>query len=239
MKELMPLADIDIERSVQDLSSSLQDVNLSEYAHEVLRTLEKKELEVRSNDQHYYTMQIMPYRTVNNVIDGVVITFTDITERKQMQDELQAVHEGLQQRMEATTIELTQETADRRLAEGGLTQQQNLLEKVIQASTEGITVSNGEGQYVLYNRRMSEITGYTQEEAGRADFPALLYPDPSARKKAEEAIAGALSGTDAINQPWEMTRKDGQKRTVLISTRLIEHAGGKWLLGMVRDISED
>jgi two-component system CheB/CheR fusion protein len=44
----------------------------------VLRTLAPKVTEVRTSDGHWYLMRIMPYRTAENVIDGVVATFVDI-----------------------------------------------------------------------------------------------------------------------------------------------------------------
>jgi two-component system CheB/CheR fusion protein len=51
-------------------------------AKEVLDTLATKEMEVRSKEGQLYLKRIMPYRTVDNLVDGVVITFTDITESK-------------------------------------------------------------------------------------------------------------------------------------------------------------
>jgi two-component system, chemotaxis family, CheB/CheR fusion protein len=48
----------------------------------VLDTLVPKEVEVHSQAGRWYTMRILPYRTLENVIEGAVITFTDITEYK-------------------------------------------------------------------------------------------------------------------------------------------------------------
>jgi two-component system CheB/CheR fusion protein len=51
----------------------------------VLRTLVFKESEVRADDGGWYLMRILPYRTIENVIDGLVITFVDITKFKALQ----------------------------------------------------------------------------------------------------------------------------------------------------------
>jgi two-component system CheB/CheR fusion protein len=59
--------------------------SLEQDAQAVLETLATKEMEVKSKDGIYYLMHILPYRTLNNAIDGVVITFIDITEQKRMQ----------------------------------------------------------------------------------------------------------------------------------------------------------
>jgi two-component system CheB/CheR fusion protein len=49
---------------------------------EILHTLGQKETEVRTNTGKWYSMRIRPYRTVDNVIEGAVISFIDITEAK-------------------------------------------------------------------------------------------------------------------------------------------------------------
>jgi hypothetical protein len=68
---------------------------LKDDAKEVLRTLIFKELEVSASDQRFYRVRIMPYRTLENLIDGVVITFIDISEIKQLESELRKVGAGV------------------------------------------------------------------------------------------------------------------------------------------------
>jgi two-component system, chemotaxis family, CheB/CheR fusion protein len=67
----------DVGRPVTDLTSELDYAGLAEDAREVLRTLVFKEKQAGTRDGRYFTIRIMPYRTQENVIDGVVITFTD------------------------------------------------------------------------------------------------------------------------------------------------------------------
>ncbi len=55
----------------------------------VLDTLVPKEIEVQTQDGRWYTMRILPYRTLENVIEGAVITFVDITEEKKTEGALQ------------------------------------------------------------------------------------------------------------------------------------------------------
>ena len=74
----------DIGRSVTHFTA-----NLVGYDHlvpdlqTVLNTLVPKEVEVQTADGAWYLMRILPYRTTENVIEGAVITFVDITEHKQ------------------------------------------------------------------------------------------------------------------------------------------------------------
>ena len=64
------------------------DTDLSIYGAEVLKDLVVREAEVKSQDGHAYRMKIRPYRTIANVIDGVVITFEDISKRTKVDLEL-------------------------------------------------------------------------------------------------------------------------------------------------------
>jgi two-component system CheB/CheR fusion protein len=67
----------DVGRLITDITSDLDSAALAEDAREVIRTLAVKERQAGTRDGRYFTVRIMPYRTLENVIDGVVITFTD------------------------------------------------------------------------------------------------------------------------------------------------------------------
>jgi two-component system CheB/CheR fusion protein len=85
--EIFPLTATDIGRPISHFASSLQDVDLHRHAAKVLSNLERQEVEVHDKGGTIYRMRVRPYRTVNNVIDGVVVIFMDITE-------LQRLHEA-------------------------------------------------------------------------------------------------------------------------------------------------
>jgi len=59
----------------------------------VLDTLVPKEVNVQTTEGKWYTLRIQPYRTLDNVIEGAVITFVDITEMKKVQDELRKAND--------------------------------------------------------------------------------------------------------------------------------------------------
>ena len=61
----------------------------------VLDTLVPKEIEVQTKVGSWYSMRIQPYRTLDNVIEGAVITFVDITIMKKMRDALKQSEERL------------------------------------------------------------------------------------------------------------------------------------------------
>jgi two-component system, chemotaxis family, CheB/CheR fusion protein len=62
---------------------------------DVLKTLQPKEIDVQTIGHEWYTLRILPYRTLDNVIEGAVITFVDITEMVRIREALRIVNEQL------------------------------------------------------------------------------------------------------------------------------------------------
>jgi len=88
--EIIPLVIMDSGRSITHFSSNLIDVNFAKCGEMVLNDLIVKEDEVISRDGATYVMRTQPYYTINNTIDGVVMTFEDISERKKADIKLKA-----------------------------------------------------------------------------------------------------------------------------------------------------
>ena len=86
--KLFKLISSDIGRPLAHIVSDLDYPPLQDDALEVIRTLIFQEKEVKTHDDRWYRMRIMPYRTQDNVLNGVVITFIDITEIKRLEAEL-------------------------------------------------------------------------------------------------------------------------------------------------------
>jgi chemotaxis protein methyltransferase CheR/two-component system CheB/CheR fusion protein len=88
---LFKLIGSDVGRPLSDIVSHLDYPQLHQDAQDVLRTLVFVEKQIKTHDEHWYKVRIMPYRTQENVIDGIVITLIDITETKQLEDQLRSV----------------------------------------------------------------------------------------------------------------------------------------------------
>lgn len=78
----------DIGRPFTDLSNNLNYPDFSSDAKEVLRTLVFKETTISTTNGLYYTIRIMPYRTLDDKIEGIVITFIDNTKEKNIEHAL-------------------------------------------------------------------------------------------------------------------------------------------------------
>ncbi|MEI2723380.1 MAG: chemotaxis protein CheB [Verrucomicrobiota bacterium] len=86
----------DVGRPITDLASDLLYPELPADAHEVLQKLGFAEKPVNARDGRWFTVRIMPYRTLDDRIDGVVITFADITVAKTLEAQLREKHTALE-----------------------------------------------------------------------------------------------------------------------------------------------
>jgi len=85
----------DIGRPLADLNSLAADGTLLADARAVLQNLEPLEREIEAQNDVWFIRRILPYRTHDDEMEGVVITFTDITERKHIARTLEAAkHEA-------------------------------------------------------------------------------------------------------------------------------------------------
>jgi two-component system CheB/CheR fusion protein len=86
--KLFKLIPGDVNRPITDLASDLHYPEMVEDAGKVLKTLVPMEREVTARDGRWLAVRVMPYRTLDNRIDGVTITFTDITKAKTLEAKL-------------------------------------------------------------------------------------------------------------------------------------------------------
>lgn len=89
--QVINLIPADVGRPVGHIVSNLRGYDsLVEDARQVLESLMPREVEVQSKGGPWYLMRMRPYRTLENVIEGVVLTFVDISEQKALEGSLRA-----------------------------------------------------------------------------------------------------------------------------------------------------
>jgi len=86
MQKIIHIIDSDIGRSIGNFVTNLRYDSLVGDAKKVLETLVPIETEVSLENGGNYWMRILPYRTMEDTIEGIVITFTDITELKKSEE---------------------------------------------------------------------------------------------------------------------------------------------------------
>jgi two-component system CheB/CheR fusion protein len=91
INKVLNLRESDVGRPVTDLVTRLTSDGLFKDVKKVLDTLTPKEVETQSEDGEWYLLKIRPYRTVDNVIDGVVLIFLNMQQLKCVQEELASI----------------------------------------------------------------------------------------------------------------------------------------------------
>lgn len=108
MSLVSKLISSDVGRPFTDIASDLLYPELTEDVRDVLRTLNTIEKQVMTVNGSWFNARILPYRTLEDKIDGVVITFVNITEFKVMEAELRKTKLALEQRILDQGEELAQ-----------------------------------------------------------------------------------------------------------------------------------
>ncbi len=94
--DLLDMIPTDVGRPLSDLAAKFVDPDLIDDARQVLDKLTPLTRELTSKSGRWYVRRVLPYRTTDNRIDGVVITFIDITDRKRIEEDLRQAKERLE-----------------------------------------------------------------------------------------------------------------------------------------------
>ena len=216
--EIMNLIPTDIGRPLGDIAQRLTgDTDAVSAATMVLDTLNTIETHVRTLDERVYVMRAQPYRTLDNVIEGAVLTFVEVTEQQRLQAALD-------------------ETA-RAVAEAGAFAQ-NVLDTV----REPELVLDGELTVVTANKAFlatfqqvrDEIIGHPLSEVYdgawlNPDLVELLLEVLPAKKKLDDfkvsLTTGALGPRTMTLNALEVLQTPGKRRLILLTVTDIEGDG--------------
>ncbi|MBF0355273.1 MAG: response regulator [Alphaproteobacteria bacterium] len=166
----------DIGRPLVDLHSLASDNLLPNDAREVLRALSPIEREIEGQGGVWYVRRISPYRTQDGLIEGVVITFTDVTERRRIVEALNAAKRQADLANEAKSRFLAAASHDIRQPLQTLTLLQGLLQKEVRGEDAKKLVLRLDETLSAMSGILNSLLDISRIEAGNvlpemADFP--------------------------------------------------------------------
>ena len=145
--DIFNLIQADLDRPISDITSKIRYEQLKKDSQEVLDTLMVKETEVQDPNNNWFAIRMSPYRTIENIIDGVVITFVNITKIKRAE------------------IALRDSEVNRHLA------------AVVRDSNDAITVQDFEGNITAWNKGAVNMYGYSEDEALKMNIRDIVPED--------------------------------------------------------------
>jgi two-component system, chemotaxis family, CheB/CheR fusion protein len=170
--ELFSITPSDEGRPITDFSHQLEYDELIRDAKKVMSDLVPLRKEIRSRNDLWYDTRMRPYRTVDNKIDGVVITFVDITERLHMEQSL-------------------------RESESRLRQQKRLVElarvPIFMWEPDGGILEWNRGCEELYGYAPEEVIGKRKEELLKTKVPGSSLEEVTNKLREEGFWTGELS----------------------------------------------
>jgi two-component system CheB/CheR fusion protein len=144
--QVINLIQSDVGRPVTHIVSNLVGYDrLADDLRSVLDTLVPKEMTVQTTDGKWYTMRVQPYRTMDNVIEGAVVSFVDVSEIVQARESLRKANENLSR-----------------------------LAIVVRDAHDAITVQDLEGRVRAWNPAAERMYGWTEAEALALDSHARI-----------------------------------------------------------------
>jgi two-component system CheB/CheR fusion protein len=107
VKKLFNVIATDVGRSITDIAFKFDYDDLENAIHNVIESLIASEAEIKTRDGEWYNLRIMPYRTLDNFINGAVLTFTKITKLKVVErqlSELRSINKTLVEKMNVAAL---------------------------------------------------------------------------------------------------------------------------------------
>ncbi|MEM8611190.1 MAG: CheR family methyltransferase [Cyanobacteria bacterium P01_H01_bin.105] len=152
------LVKADIGRPLEHLSHNLENFDLVEALAPFKQDTQPQEIEVKlKRENTYLSMRILPYITENQHIDGLLLTFIDISRIKETQRQLEAAETQLLNINEQLEQQVQERTAE-------LQTNQHFLESITQSSPNYIYIYDLAQRYNIYtNRNLNEVLGYSPE----------------------------------------------------------------------------
>jgi two-component system, chemotaxis family, CheB/CheR fusion protein len=214
---LFTLIPSDIGRPLADITQTFTDPALLTDVAAVLKTLAPRQAEVAAREGRWYMRQVLPYRTQDDRIEGVVITFSDVA---------------------AETLLAAR--ADLEAALNSLTASEARLRTTLDTAADAIITIDESGRVHSFNRTAEKMFGYGAAEVIGKNVSMLMPPpysqehDSYLARYRETGVARLIG----IGREVEGLRKDGTRVPLDLAVSEFTDSTGRKFTGILRDLTE-
>ncbi len=230
VNEVLNVMPGDRNRPIGHLTHKLRYEKFTADAEQVLRQLISLEREVETEEEEWYLLRFRPYRTKQNRVEGVVITFINITELKASEAELVRAKETLEERVFERTHELDE-------ANQKIRQVRDLFFKLFYSNPIPTSLTQMEdGKFINVNDAYLKFAGLERDQV--IGHTSLELGLPIAKEMRSRVIDRLQKNNMLRNIELKFRHSSGEVATVLGSIQLITIDQTQALLMSFIDISE-
>jgi two-component system CheB/CheR fusion protein len=212
---IMNLIPADVGRPLNDITLRLKDDSgLVSAANTVLDTLEMVEAQVETGDGRMYHMRAQPYRTLDNVIEGAVLTFADVTEQQRLQSQLGELARAAAEAGEFAQIVLDTVREPQLVLDGELT---------VVTANEILLATFDQARDALFGRPLGEVDGGAWHSPDPLEL--LLKVLPKTKKLGDYGLrlaGGSLGPCTVTLNALELIQNPEKRRLMLLTVTDIE-----------------
>jgi len=158
------LVESDIGRPLADLSNNMNLTDLIELLESAIATEEavEREVSLKHRDENLL-MRINPYRAENNVLDGIVLTFVDVSDMAEVQEQLEIAYRNVQN-----------EIKSKQIIEQSLRESKERFRSLIETSSDWVWEVDRDLVYTYASPKVKDVLGYeTAEIVGQPIFKLM------------------------------------------------------------------
>ncbi|MGH8567021.1 MAG: CheR family methyltransferase, partial [Gammaproteobacteria bacterium] len=233
-KRLLRVIETDVGRPISDFALNFTDPDLLPDAERVLNRLAPIEREVQGVEGRYYLRRILPYRTEDDRIVGVVVTFDDVTNVKEHEQALERLAQDLDERVRARTAELE-------AANAALCESEEWLSLAVHSTGMGswdLDLRTGTGRWSKNHFEIMDYEAVSGGEATMEMWRSRIHPGD--RERVERELEEARRERSLFASEHRILRgPEGEPRWLSAQGRFF-YAGDDAVrfVGVVQDITE-
>lgn len=220
-QRVMNLIENDIGRPLRHISLNVGDKQLFDDITKVFSDFTPIEAEVRSTQGQWYLRRVRPYLTMDNEIEGAVITYSDVTDLKNAERNLKRLTENLERTVAERTTQLKRSEAH--------------WTAFIEATDMGTLSLDANGRILEANPAFVSFTGENSEQ-NLTGQNAQNWITDAAGDAWNKAIKDLAKSPKTANFETELTRKNGSPFPISVTMSSSEEDGKITILALCRDI---